>query len=44
MRELFLVMLCNQKVKGLFAMFVAIKNGVKSARIFVEKVSCFNVE
>ena len=31
--------------RGLFAMFVAIKkNGVQNARIFVEKVPCFNVE
>ena len=33
-----------QSERGLFAMFVAIKNGVKNARIFVEKVPCFNVE
>ena len=33
-----------QSERGLFAMFVAIKNGVKNARIFVEKVPCFKVQ
>ena len=33
-----------QSERGLFAMFVAIKNGVKNAKIFVSKVPCFNVE
>ena len=34
-----------QSERGLFAMFVAIKKyDVKNARIFVEKVPCFNVE
>ena len=33
-----------QSERGLFAMYVAIKNGVKNARIFEEKVPCFNVE
>ena len=32
-----------QSERGLFAMFVAMY-GVKNARIFVEKVPCFNVE
>ena len=33
-----------QSERGLFAMFVAIKNGVKNARNFCMKVPCFNVE
>ena len=33
-----------QSERGLFAMFVAIKNGVKNVRSFGEKVPCFNAE
>ena len=43
MGELFLVMLCNQK-EACLRCLLRHKNGVKNARIFVEKVPHFKVE